>query len=89
MLSGLIAWLSNPLLIPVGLLAAYPAYTLLMAGALRLLGNSKSDVASWAMKRAGRQSLADLIGAARGLPPPRSAEPPVTDERSVDAQEPR
>jgi hypothetical protein len=51
---------------------AYPVYILLMAGALRLCGVEKAEIAKWALKQAERQRLTDLIRAARGLPSART-----------------
>jgi hypothetical protein len=55
--------------IPAALLLAYPLYVLLMAGALRVCGVERAEIAKWALKQSGRQRLTDLIRAARGLPP--------------------
>jgi hypothetical protein len=55
----------NPLL-PLALLFAYPFCVLLMAGALRVCGVEKSEIAKWALRQAERQRLADLVRAARG-----------------------
>jgi hypothetical protein len=69
-LSLLVEW---PLLV---VLFLYPTYVLLMAGALRMIGVRRAEVAKWALKQADRQRLADLLRAARGLPvetsPPRN-----------------
>jgi hypothetical protein len=73
--SGVVGELSP--FLGVALLLAYPAYILLMAGVLRLLGVPKTDIAKWALKQAERQRLADLVRAARGLPDGVRSEPPA------------
>jgi hypothetical protein len=56
------------------MLGVYVVYLLLIAAFLAVCGVSRTKIAEWALKQAERKPLADLIRAARGLPP--SGEPP-------------
>jgi hypothetical protein len=58
----------------------FPAYLLAVGVVLRLLGNSKKDVAEWARKQAGRQRFTDLVRAWRGLPDEKTDEDKKPDE---------
>jgi hypothetical protein len=57
-------------------LIAYPAYLTLMAATLAACGVSRREIAIWALRRAGRQRLTDLIRAARGMSLAGEAEQP-------------
>jgi hypothetical protein len=64
-------------LLGAGVLLAYPAYILLMAGVMRICGVPKAEIAKWVLRQAERQRLTDLIRAARGLPEPPSSPGPA------------
>ena len=57
-------------MVPVLVLLAYPAYLLLMAGVLRIVGARRSDIVKWALRQADRQRLVELVRAVRGTAPP-------------------
>jgi hypothetical protein len=55
------------------LILFYPSYLLVMGWVLRLCGVPRDEIASWALRQAGRQRFLDLLRATRGASDPTSS----------------